>query len=85
MVTIILLVISLIEDRQKTRQALLLQNGAGYMQIAAFISSLMMVGAVTLPLEIKHFGKKASVLRNVLAFLFAFVVALVIGKVMGEL
>ena len=65
--------------------AMLLANGAGYMQIAAFISSLMMVGVVTMPLEIQHFGKKAALLRNALAFVFAFVAALVIGKVMGEL
>lgn len=65
--------------------ALLLQNGAGYMQIAAFVSSLMMVGVVTMPLEMKHFGKKASLLRNLLAFVFAFVAAFVIGKVMGEI
>lgn len=65
--------------------AMLLQNGAGYMQIGAFISSLMMVGVVTMPLEMKHFGKKATLLRNALAFAFSFVAALVIGKVMGEL
>jgi len=65
--------------------ALLLQNGAGYMQIGAFVSSLMMVGVVTMPLEMKHFGKKATLLRNGLAFIFAFVAALVIGKVMGEI
>jgi uncharacterized membrane protein YraQ (UPF0718 family) len=65
--------------------ALLLQNGAGYMQIGAFVSSLMMVGVVTMPLEMKHFGKKATLLRNSLAFIFAFVAALVIGKVMGEI
>ncbi len=65
--------------------AMLLQTGAGYMQIGAFISSLMMVGVVTLPLEIKYFGKRAAVWRNSLAYAFAFVAALVIGKVMGEL
>jgi uncharacterized membrane protein YraQ (UPF0718 family) len=65
--------------------ALLLQGGAGYMQVGAFISSLMMVGVVTMPLEIKFFGKRATVTRNVLGFLFAFVVAFVMGKVMGEL
>ncbi len=65
--------------------AMLLQTGAGYMQIGAFISSLMMVGIVTLPLEIKYFGKRAAVWRNSLAYAFAFVAALVIGKVMGEL
>jgi uncharacterized membrane protein YraQ (UPF0718 family) len=64
--------------------ALLLANGAGYMQIGAFISSLMMVGVVTLPLEFKFFGKKAALMRNALAFIFSFGVAFVIGKVMGE-
>ncbi|MEA4972996.1 hypothetical protein SDC9_96392 [bioreactor metagenome] len=61
--------------------AILLNNGAGYMQIAAFISTLMMVGIVTLPVEIKYFGKKTSVLRNILAFLFSFIVSLIIGIV----
>lgn len=65
--------------------SILLQSGAGYMQIGAFISSLMMVGVVTIPLEMKHFGKKATLLRNGLAYVFAFVAAFVIGKVMGEI
>ncbi len=65
--------------------ALLLAGGAGYMQIGAFISSLMMVGVVTLPVEFKYFGKKPTILRNVMAFLFSFAVAFVIGKVMGEI
>ncbi|MBF7096202.1 permease [Alkalibacter mobilis] len=65
--------------------ALLLQGGAGYMQVGAFVSSLMMVGVVTVPLETKYFGKKVTMARNILAFLYAFVVALIIGKVMGEL
>lgn len=65
--------------------ALLLASGAGYMQIGAFVSSLMMVGTVTLPVEFKYFGKKAALLRNALALVFAFAVAFVIGKVMGEI
>lgn len=65
--------------------AMLLKGGAGYMQLAAFISSLMMVGVVTLPMEFKFFGKKAALLRNALAFVFSFAVALVLGKVMGEI
>jgi uncharacterized membrane protein len=63
--------------------ALVLQNGGGYMQIGAFISTLMMVGVMTAPLEIKYFGKKMTIIRNTLAFLFSFVVALVIGMVMS--
>jgi uncharacterized membrane protein YraQ (UPF0718 family) len=61
--------------------AILLENGAGYMQIAAFVSTLMMVGVITLPVETKYFGKKISVLRNVFAFFFSFIVALIIGMV----
>ncbi len=62
--------------------AALLNNGAGYMQIAAFVSTLMMVGIVTLPLEIKTFGKRATIIRNILAFIFSLVVAVVIGVVL---
>lgn len=60
----------------------LLDNGAGYMQIGAFISTLMMVGIVTIPLEIKFFGKKAAILRNSLAFIFSLFVAFILGVVL---
>ncbi|MGI6574584.1 MAG: permease [bacterium] len=63
--------------------ALLLEHGAGYMQIAAFVSSLMMVGIVTMPIEIKYFGKRLAFARNALAFGFSLFVAFVIGKVVG--
>ncbi|NLK06845.1 MAG: permease, partial [Spirochaetales bacterium] len=62
--------------------ALLLNGGAGYMQIGAFISTLMMVGIVTLPVEFKYFGKRLAIYRNILAFFFSFLVAFVIGQVM---
>lgn len=61
--------------------AVLLENGAGYMQIAAFVSTLMMVGIVTMPVEIKYFGKKMTILRNLFAFIFSFLVAFIIGLV----
>lgn len=61
--------------------AILLENGAGYMQIAAFVSTLMMVGIITMPVEIKYFGRKISIIRNILAFFFSFIVALIIGLV----
>lgn len=63
--------------------AILLENGAGYMQLGAFISTLMMVGVMTMPVEISFFGKKSTFLRNILAFSFSFIVAFVIGKVVG--
>lgn len=65
--------------------AMLLKNGAGYMQIGAFVSTLMMVGVVTMPVEIRYFGKKLTILRNLFAFIFSFLVAYIIGKVAGQL
>jgi len=62
--------------------AALLKNGAGYTQIAAFVSTLMMVGIITLPLEIKTFGKRATIMRNSLAFAFSLFAAFVIGVVL---
>ena len=64
--------------------ALLLQGGAGAMQIGAFVSTLMMVGVVTLPLEIRYLGRRLAILRNVAAFLFSFLVAWVIGLAVGS-
>jgi hypothetical protein len=64
---------------------LLLEGGAGYMQIGAFVSTLMMVGIVTLPVEIKYFGKKITYMRNGLAFVFSYLVAFIIGWVVTSL
>ncbi len=61
--------------------AMLLQKGAGYAQMAAFLSSLMMVGIITLPLEVKYFGKKTTLLRNITAFMFALMIAWVMGRI----
>ncbi len=61
--------------------ASLLERGAGISQIAVFVSTLMMVGIVTAPLEIEYFGKKETLLRNALSFLFSFIAAAVIGVV----
>ena len=61
----------------------LIENGAGYMQIAAFVSSLMMVGIITYPVEVKYFGGKVTFLRNFFSLCFTFIVALIIGMVMN--
>lgn len=60
----------------------LLHSGAGVMQIAAFVSTLMMVGVITIPVEIQYFGKKATILRNLLAFVFSLLVAIIMGAVL---
>ena len=62
--------------------ALLLTGGAGYIQIAAFVQTLMMVGIVTLPMEIKYFNKKVAILRNTLAFVLSIGVAYLIGLIL---
>lgn len=61
----------------------LLRNGAGVMQIATFVSSLMMVGIVTLPMEIAYFGKKTAVLRNAFALVFSLVAAVFVTWAVG--
>lgn len=62
---------------------ILLQNGAGYMQLGAFISTLMMVGLMTIPIEKEYFGMKLTLIRNSYAFVFSLLVAFIIGKVVG--
>ncbi|OED06548.1 permease [Methanosarcina sp. A14] len=62
--------------------ATLLDAGAGYAQIAAFVSSLMAVGVVTLPLEIKYFSKRMAILRNASALVISLVFTMVIWKLM---
>jgi len=63
--------------------AALLKSGAGYMQLAAFVSTLMMVGVVTIPIERKTFGLRATITRNAAALAFSFVVAIVMGVAMA--
>lgn len=59
--------------------ASLLAAGAGYGQITMFVTTLMMVGVVTLPVETKYFGKKLAFRRNLLALCWAVCISLVIG------
>ena len=63
--------------------AALLKSGAGYMQLAAFVSTLMMVGVITIPIERKTFGLRATLTRNGAAFLYSFVVAAVMGVILA--
>lgn len=58
---------------------LLVRTGVSYPVIAVFITTLMMVGVLTLPVEIRYFGVKASLLRNALYFLAALIIGTLIG------
>ena len=61
----------------------LLRNGAGVLQIATFVSSLMMVGLITLPMEISYFGKRTAILRNVFSLAFSFIAAFFVAWMVG--
>ena len=63
--------------------ASLLAAGAGYGQIAMFLTTLMMVGIVTLPLEATYFGKRLAIQRNLLAFLYAVISSLLLGGLLS--
>lgn len=60
-----------------------LDMGAGIMQVAVFISTLMMVGVVTAPIETQFFSRKTMLLRNGMSVVFSFIVAFILGKVVG--
>ncbi len=61
--------------------SVLVRSGVGYPVISVFITTLMMVGVVTLPLEFRYFGVRTALLRNSLSLAGA----LAIGAAMGLL
>ncbi len=64
---------------------ILVQKGVAYMVIAAFTTTLMMVGVLTAPIEKAYFGLRVTVIRNVLGFFIALAVAVMIGLFFGEI
>lgn len=58
----------------------LLGLGVSLSALAAFITTLTMVGIVTAPLEAQHFGRRFTWTRQALSF----ALALAIGGIMGE-
>lgn len=59
--------------------ATLLENGAGYQQIAGFISSLMGVCMMSIGMESQYFGIKLAITRNVLALIASIVFVVAVG------
>ena len=62
--------------------ASLLESGASITAVAAFITTLTMVGIITLPLEIEELGKKMALLRNGISFVIAIIIALIMGAIL---
>jgi uncharacterized membrane protein YraQ (UPF0718 family) len=59
--------------------AILLKSGVTYKVVSVFVTTLMMVGIITIPLEAKYFGLKVTILRNALSFVGALITGLVMG------
>ncbi|HBE03558.1 MAG: hypothetical protein A2096_04430 [Spirochaetes bacterium GWF1_41_5] len=62
--------------------ALLRDSGVSVKILAIFITTLMMVGILTLPVEIKFFGVRASLFRNLFSFLGAIFIGIIMGFVL---
>ncbi|MEF8879099.1 MAG: permease [Candidatus Thermoplasmatota archaeon] len=62
--------------------ASMLETGASITAVAAFITTLTMIGMITLPLEIKILGKKMALLRNGFSFVVALLIAFLIGMIL---
>ena len=61
----------------------LLDMGAGVMSMAAFITTLTMIGFIFLPMEIKELGRRFAFLRNGLSLVAALIIAVIVGLVLG--
>lgn len=62
--------------------ASLVERGAHVVAVAAFITTLTMVGFATLPIEIEYFGKRFALLRNGTSFLAALFIAVGMGMLL---
>jgi len=60
----------------------ILENGASVTAVVAFITTLTMIGMITLPLEIKMLGKQIALLRNGISFVIAILIAFIIGMIL---
>lgn len=59
--------------------ASLLEQGASVRVVAAFITTLTMIGMVSLPIEIREMGKGFALMRNGLSFIAALLIATIMG------
>ncbi|MCF7920157.1 MAG: hypothetical protein K9N06_09630 [Candidatus Cloacimonetes bacterium] len=64
--------------------AVLVKNGVPYYVVAAFTSSLMLVGFASLPVEITYFGKRSALWRNLVCLVISLLTALSVGVLYGE-
>ncbi len=58
---------------------ILVQSGVSYSVIAVFITTLMMVGILTIPIEARYFGFNTTIIRNALSFFGAIIVGTIMA------
>jgi uncharacterized membrane protein YraQ (UPF0718 family) len=61
---------------------MLVERGVGYTTLAVFITTLMMVGVVTFPVERKYLGTSTALLRNLLSLAGALLIGLIMGIIL---
>lgn len=60
----------------------ILNRGASYPSIFGFVTTAILIGVSTLPLELRCFGWKFTIVRNVLTFVFTFILGIIILFIM---
>lgn len=63
---------------------ILMDKGVPFIILSGFVTSLMLVGIVTFPVEKEYFGTRATIYRNIFSFLVALGIAVGTGIYYGE-
>jgi uncharacterized membrane protein YraQ (UPF0718 family) len=61
---------------------MLLQSGVSYTVLATFVTTLMMVGILTFPVEKAYLGVRIAIIRNALSFIGALLISILVGVVL---
>lgn len=63
----------------------LVSKGVFYSVAASFVTTLMMVGVLTYPLEKEYMGVRATLVRNCVSLIIAVIISIAIGIRYGEI
>ncbi len=64
---------------------ILKEQGVPYTILASFLTTMMMVGILTLHMESNLFNRRFAILRNITCFIIAIITSIIIGIVFGEI
>ena len=53
------------------------KSGANYGTIVGFVMTAILIGIATFPLEMKLFGKRFTIVRNILTFVIVFIIGII--------